>query len=434
MTSETPVPERPSADRPGPAAGGSTGRPKRPRPTFGEVLHDIASGSILRTILAIVLSLAIATLFIVFTNERVVETLGYLFARPGDFLQAVGHAIGDAYVALFRGAIYNVRADSFAAGIKPLTESLRFAGPLIAAGLGIALTFRAGLFNIGGQGQMVMGAIWSSWAASQLHLPWGIHLVVAVIFGLFGAVLWAAIAGWLKARTGAHEVIVTIMMNYIAVFLATYLMRTSILHEPGSGSNPTTRPPDATAVFPRILGDGYDLRLSFVLCIAAVVVFWWLMERSPLGFRLRMVGLNPDAARAAGVDVGRTTITAMALSGLFVGLAGINQSLGRDGNFGPGIDSGIGFDAITVALLGGSRAVGVLFAGLLFGALKAAGPTMQVADVSPEILGVMQGLIVLFIAAPPLIRAIFRFLPEPREITDIATGQKPQLERKEAQG
>jgi simple sugar transport system permease protein len=219
------------------------------------------------------------------------------------------------------------------------------------------------------------------------------------------------------------------MMNYIAVSLTTYLMRTPVLHDMESGSNPTTRPPDPNAVFPRIF-ENYDLRYSFVLCILAVVVFWWLMERSSLGFRLRMVGLNPDAARAAGVNVGRMTITAMVLSGVFVGLAGVNQSLGRDGNFGPGIDSGIGFDAITVALLGGSRAIGVLFAGLLFGALKAAGPTMQLADVPPEILGVIQGLIVLFIAAPPLVRAIFRFLPKPRELTDIATGQKPQLEQR----
>lgn len=359
------------------------------------------------------------------------DTLGYFFARPGDFFVAAGQAIGNAYAALFRGAIYNYTAPSFEAGIRPLLESLRFAGPLIAAGLGVALTFRAGLFNIGGQGQLVMGAIWSAWASFQLHLPWGLHLIVAMIFGFVGAGLWAGIAGFLKAKTGAHEVIVTIMMNYIAVSLATYLMRTPVLHDMDSGNNPSTRPPDATAVFPRILGDGFDLRLSFILCLVAVIVYWWLMERSSLGFRLRMVGLNPDAARAAGVNVGRMYITAMVLSGLFIGLAGINQSLGRDGNFGPNIDAGIGFDAITVALLGSSTAPGVLLAGILFGMFRAASPTMQLADVSPEILGVIQGLIVLFIAAPPLVRAIFRFLPKQREVTELNTGAKPQLEAKE---
>ncbi|AYF98301.1 ABC transporter permease [Protaetiibacter intestinalis] len=407
--------------------------PASRRPRWNEVLHDIAAGGITRTVLAVVLSLAIASVLIVLTNEDVQSTLGYFFSRPSDFFQTAGRALGDAYTALFRGAIYNTRADSFAAGIKPLTESLRFAGPLIAAGLGIALTFRSGLFNIGGQGQLLMGAVWSAWASFQLHLPYGIHLIVAMVFGFVGAGLWAFIAGFLKAKTGAHEVIVTIMMNYIAVYLVTYLMRTTVLHDPETGSNPTTRPPDPTAVFPRIFGDAYELRWSFVLCIIAVGVFWWLMERSPLGFRLRMVGLNPDAARAAGVNVARMTIVAMVLSGLFVGLAGINQSLGRDGNFAPQIDAGIGFDAITVALLGGSRAGGVLFAGLLFGALKAAGPTMQLADVPPEILGVIQGLIVLFIAAPPLVRAIFRFLPAPREITVVGTGRKPALEQKGAE-
>lgn len=390
------------------------GDERRQRPTWNEVVRDIAAGGVVRTVLAIVLSLAIASLLIVFTNEEVDETLGYFFSRPTDFFAAAGEALADAFGALFRGSIYNVRADTFEAGIRPFIESLRFAGPLIAAGLGIALTFRAGLFNIGGQGQLLMAAAFSSFAASQIHLPIVLHLVVAMLFGFFGAALWAGIVGFLKARTGAHEVIVTIMMNYIAVSLITYLMRTPILHDMDSGSNPTSIPPDPTAVFPPILGDGYNLRLSFLLCLVAVGVYWWLMERSPLGFRLRMVGLNPDAARASGINVERMAIVAMVLSGLFVGLAGLNQALGRDGNFAPNVDAGIGFEAITVALLGNSRALGVLFAGLLFGALKAAGPSMQLADVSPEVLGVVQGLIVLFIAAPPLVRAIFRFLPAPR--------------------
>jgi ABC-type uncharacterized transport system permease subunit len=253
-----------------------------------------------------------------------------------------------------------------------------------------------------------MAAAFSSFAASQVHLPFVIHLAVAMLFGFFGAAFWAGIVGFLKARTGAHEVIVTIMMNYIAISLVTFLMRTPVLHDMESGSNPTSIPPDPTAVFPLILGEGFNLRLSFILCILAVGVYWWLMERSPIGFRLRMVGLNPDAARTAGINVNTTAIIAMVLSGLFLGLAGLNQSLGRDGNFAPNVDAGIGFEAITVALLGNSRALGVLFAGLLFGALRAAGPTMQLADVSPE------GLIVLFIAAPPLVRAIFRFIPAPR--------------------
>ncbi len=404
---------------------------KQTRPTAAEVLYDIASGSPLRILFAVLLSLAIGSLLIIFTNERVLETLGYVFSRPSDFFAAAGRAAGDAFAALFRGSIYNYNAPTFEGAIRPLTESLRFAGPLIAAGLGIALSFRVGLFNIGGQGQMLMGAAFAGFAAAQFTLPWGLHLLVAMVFGFIGAGLWAGIVGVLKAYTGAHEVIVTIMLNYIALSLVTYLMRTPVLHDMESGNNPTAQAPLPTAQFPKLLGDGFDLHLGFLLCIAAVFVYWWLMERSTLGFRLRMVGLSPDAASTAGINVKSVMVIALVLSGLFVGLAGVNQALGREGSFGPSIDSGIGFDAITVALLGGSRAFGVLFAGLLFGAMKAAGPSMQIQDVAPEVLIVMQGLIVLFVAAPPLVRSIFRFLPPPR-VEAPAARRTPRPETKEA--
>ena len=404
------------------------------RPSFREVVRDIASGSPLRIFFAFILAFAVGSLLIIFTNEDVLDTLGYFFSRPGDFFAAASRATGEAYAAMFRGSIYNYQANSFEAAIRPLTESLRFAGPLIAAGLGVALTFRVGMFNIGAQGQLLMGAIFAAWASFQLHLPYGLHLIVAMLFGFVGAAFWAGIVGFLKARTGANEVIVTIMLNYIALSLVTYLMRTPVLHDMESGNNPTTRPPDVTAQLPKILGPDFNLHLGFILALVAVVVYWWLMERSTLGFRLRMVGLSPDAARTAGINVNRIFVVAMVLSGLFVGLAGINQALGREGSFSPSIDSGIGFDAITVALLGGSRAGGILFAGLLFGAMKAAGPAMQLQDVAPEVLSVVQALIVLFIAAPPLVRSIFRFLPAPRtEAPQLGTRRKPRLEGTEAE-
>jgi general nucleoside transport system permease protein len=249
---------------------------RRPRPEAREILRDIASGGVTRTVAAVLLSLVIASILIIFTNERVGETLGYVFSRPSDFFSAAGRAISDAYQALFRGSIYNFRAPTFEAAIKPLTESLRFAGPLIAAGLGIALTFRAGLFNIGGQGQILVAAGWSAFAATRFDLPIVLHLLVAVIFGIAGAAFWAAIAGFLKARTGAHEVIVTIMLNYIAFGLLTFAMKTPILNGTGTGNAATTLPPDADAVFPRLLGPGFEIRVSFIVCILAVVVYWWL--------------------------------------------------------------------------------------------------------------------------------------------------------------
>lgn len=385
---------------------------------FSGALREIMAGGIVRTLLAIVLAFVVGSILIIVTNDDVIEASGYFFSRPADTLGAAWSAVSNAYAALFRGSIYNYEADSFTVAIRPLTETLRFAGPLIAAGLGIALSFRVGMFNIGGTGQLLMGAAFAAFASFQFHLPFGIHLIVAMLFGLLGAGLWAGLVGFLKAKTGAHEVIVTIMLNYIAVSLVTFFMRTPVLHDMDSGNTPSTRPPDETAQLPRILGDDFLLHLGFPLALVAVGVFWWLMERSATGFRLRMVGLNPDAARTAGINVNNVYILAMVFSGLFVGLAGVNQALGRTGSFSPSIDSNIGFDAITVALLGNSNAIGVLLAGLLFGAMKAGGPAMQVADVAPEVLAVVQGLIVLFIAAPPLIRAMFR-LPKPGPATDV---------------
>ncbi len=207
------------------------------------------------------------------------------------------------------------------------------------------------------------------------------------------------------------------MMNYIAANLITFFFRDpNLLREVDGGGTPKSDAPALTAQLPKLLGDEYSLHLGFVLAMVAVVVYWWLMERSTLGFRFRMVGHNPNAARTAGINVERTYIYAMAASAAFVGIAAANQGLGVTSGLSPSADAGIGFDAITVALLGSSTAPGVLLAGLLFGAFKAGSAPMQVLGLSPEVLGVVQGSIVLFIAAPPLIRAIFR-LPAPQKTT-----------------
>ncbi len=378
-------------------------------PTRGyQIMHEIMAGGFVRTLCAVLAAFAIGLLLVIFTNDVVLGALGYFFQQPGDTFAAIGSVVGSFFWGLFRGAIFDPTQETFASGIKPLTESLRFAGPLIAAGLGIALSFRVGLFNIGGQGQILVGAAFAGWASFQMELPIGIHLIVAVGFGIVGAALWAGIVGWLRAYTGAHEVIVTIMMNYIALYFVTFFMRTSILNPGATSSNPATRPPLPTAQLPQILGPSYLLHLGFILALIAVAVYWWLMERSSIGFRFRAVGYNPLAAQTAGINPKKVFIIAMLASGAFVGVAAANQALGRTGGFGPSVDAGIGFDAITVALLGQNSAIGILFAGLLFGAMEAAGPSMQFVGVSPDILGVVQGLIVLFVAAPPLVRAIFR--------------------------
>ena len=305
--------------------------------------------------------------------------------------------------------------DGFAAGIKPLTETLTFATPLIMAGLGVALSFRVGLFNIGGRGQMLVAAAAAGYVGFAWPLPYGIHMIVAIAAGLLAGGIWGGIVGLLKARTGAHEVIVTIMLNYVAFYLISWMLRTpGLLQAPGQ-TNPKSAAMLPTAVFPDLLGPGYNLHLGFIFAIIATALVWFLINRSSLGFKFRAVGENPNAAKVAGINVPAVYIWAMGLSGALVGLAGITQVLGTvTTGFSAGIDAGIGFDAITVALLGRSRPVGVFLAGLLFGALKAGGFSMQAAQGIPiDIILVVQSLIVLFIAAPPLVRTLVPFLPKP---------------------
>jgi len=374
------------------------------------MLREIASGNAMAGVLAVVLAVAVGSLMIAVTDERVRETAAYAFARPGDFFQATWDAIWGAYTALFRGAVYNDRVDDFATRIRPLTETLKFSAPLIAAGLGVGLAFRAALFNIGGRGQMLLAGAAAGWVGFTFDLPAIVHLPLAILAGMLAGALWAGLAGVLKARTGAHEVIVTIMLNYVGYYLVFFaLSRQGLLQAPGS-ANPKSLPMKESATMPLVLGDRFSLHLGFVLALISVAVIWWLLNRSTLGYRIRAVGENPNAARAAGIDVGRTYIVVMLIAGALVGLAGTNQVLGTvTGGVTLGLDAGIGFDAITVALLGRSRPLGILGAGLLFGAFKAGGFAMQASEGIPvDIVLVVQSLIVLFIAAPPLVRAIFR--------------------------
>ena len=390
--------------------------PQEPEPSrWHNIFREITTGSAIISVLAVVLALVVGAIMIAFTNEDVQAASVYFFSRPGDTVAAIWQAVSGAYSALFQGSIYNFRRPSFADGIKPLTETLTFATPLIAAGLGVALGFRVGLFNIGGKGQMLIAAAIGGWVAFAVDLPYGIHMVVALVAGILGGALWGGLVGLLKARTGAHEVITTIMLNYVAFYLVSYLLRDGFLKTPGS-NNPKSPASKDTAVFFDLLGPNYNLHVGFILVILATIFTWWLLSRSNLGFKFRAVGENPNAARVAGISVKRMYVYAMLFSGGLVGLAGINQVLGTTtSGFGAGIDSGIGFDAITVALLGRSKPWGVFVAGILFGAFKAGGFSMQAAEGVPiDIVLVVQSLIVLFIAAPPLVRAIFRL---PREGT-----------------
>ncbi|MET0955327.1 MAG: ABC transporter permease, partial [Cryobacterium sp.] len=225
------------------------------------VFREITTGNAIISVLAVVLALLVGAVMIAFTNDTVQETAGYFFSRPGDMLNAVWDAVSGAYSALFQGSVYNFRRPSFADGIKPLTETLTYATPLIAAGLGVALGFRVGLFNIGGRGQMLIAATLGGWVAFAVELPAGIHRVAALVAGVIGGALWGGLVGLLKARTGAHEVITTIMLNYVAFYLVSFLLRDGFLKTPGS-NNPKSPATKETAVFFDLLGPNYNLHFG----------------------------------------------------------------------------------------------------------------------------------------------------------------------------
>src|SRR4051812_19425925 len=254
-------------------------KPESPEPSRSvRILKDIVGGSAMISILAVVLAMLVGGILIAATSPQVQSAAGYFFARPGDTFQAIWDSVSGAYSSLFQGSIYNFRRPGFENGIRPLTETLTFATPLIAAGLGVALAFRVGMFNIGGRGQILIAAAAAGWVSWSFELPFFVHAIVATIAALVGGAIWGGIVGLLKARTGAHEVIVTIMLNYVAFYLISYLLRTpGALQAPGS-NNPKSPPPNDTAIYPTLsdlLGAGnFRLHLGFILVIVATIWVW----------------------------------------------------------------------------------------------------------------------------------------------------------------
>ncbi|WP_082502769.1 ABC transporter permease [Nocardioides sp. Leaf307] len=351
--------------------------------------------TVVDSVLAVVLALVVGAVLIVFSTERVLGSLPYFFSYPWDFFRFAGEAVGDGYAALVNGSL---------GGADALTRTLNRAAPLICAGLGVSLAFRAGLFNIGAQGQMLVAGLAAGYVGFTWDLPTGLHALVALLAALVAGALWGGVIGLLKARTGAHEVITTIMLNNVARFVVLYFLGLEAFQRPNS-DNKLSPPVDDSATFPAI----GNLHLGIVLAVLAALVVWWLLERSTLGFEMRAVGANPDAARTAGMSVPRVYVTAMTLAGVLAGLAVTMTVLGQQNSVTDQVAGTVGFDAITVALLGRATPVGTVLAGLLFGALSAGGLSMQgAAGIAPELSQVLQALIVLFVAAPALVRGIFR--------------------------
>jgi len=361
------------------------------------------------TAASIVLALLVGALLMIVSDPEVADQYRWFFGRPMDALGASWEKVSTTYWALLVGAVGSPNA---------LAGTLGQAAPLICAGLGVGLAFRAGLFNIGAQGQAIWGAIFAAWVGFALHLPPVLHVVIAVLAGLVGGGLWGWLVGFLKAKTGANEVIVTIMMNYIASQTLAWLLLTPAFLRPGR-IDPIAPPIDGTAMFGSLYG---QFHVGFLVALAAAGAVWWLLDRSTVGFAIRAVGANPHAAATAGMSVGRTTMITMAISGLLCGLAGVQYALGPGADGVPtplslGLVGTVGFDAITVALLGRSRPFGIVLAGLLFGGLHSGGLAMQTFAGTPLTLSqVLQALIVLFVAAPDLVRTVLPFLRAPKQV------------------
>ena len=329
------------------------------------------------SLLAVVIAFAIGAVFIVLADASVV----------------------DAYYAMFRGSIVDLNAPNAVRMFKPLTDSLFYSIPLIISGLGLALGFRAGLFNIGGKGQIIVGALAAVWVGFSLNLPPVVHTLVALLVAIVAGGLYGGIAGVLKAKTGANEVIVTIMLNSIATLGLGYILTQKAWQVPGT-NQPVTPKVAESAALARLLPAPFKLHVGFLVALLALVAFWWLIERSTLGFQIRAVGANAAAARTAGISVERITAITMVLSGAFLGLAGANEALGTIGYVSRDVAGSIGFDAITVALLGRNKTWGTFGAGLLFGAFKAGGYAMQAKGVPIDMILILQSVIVLLIAVP----------------------------------
>ncbi|GLY95583.1 ABC transporter permease [Actinoplanes sp. NBRC 103695] len=366
------------------------------------------------TVLSIVLALVIGAILMIVSDEDVRATFGYLTARPSDAFTSSWNLISTAYADLFKGAILDPAAISawadgsggWQAAITPLSETLTYAAPLVFTGLSVALAFRGGLFNIGGQGQAVIGCITAAVAGFAFPLPFVLHAVVALVAGLIGGMAWGFLPGLLKARTGAHEVIITIMLNYIAGLFLTWLIIQKGVQN-ADRSDAISKPVDASAQLASI-GGPVRVNLGIVLAVLVTAGVAWLLNRSVFGFELRAVGANPAAAKTAGISVAKTYTLLMVVAGGLAGLGGATQVLGTAHALTPAVAGNIGFDGLLVALLGRNRPWGTLGAAILFGALRAGGNRMQsFSGISLELVTVVQAVIVVFIAAPALVKTIF---------------------------
>jgi simple sugar transport system permease protein len=375
-------------------------------------------------VLAVLTGLILGAIFIILTTDTVYAAFGQSI---GAGLAEAWRVVIQSYGALFSGSIgdpiriVNALISGDALEIRrafnPFLESLVTSTPYIFAGLGVALGFRAGVFNIGAEGQIFMGAIFSAFAGYAIKgLPPIIHIPLALLAGAIGGGLWGFIPGWLKAKVGGHEVINTIMMNYIAFRMSDWLL-SGPMRRPNS-FNPISPTIEPSAMLPKFFADPIRLHLGFFIALGVAALVYWFLFKTTWGFDLRTVGANPSAGRYAGMKVSNSIIAAMSLSGALCGLAGANEVMGLNHNLAMAFSSGYGFDSIALALLGNNTPLGVVLASLLFGTLRTGATRMQLVSAIPtDIISVLQAIILALIAAPAIVRTIYRL----RTVTKAGT-------------
>jgi len=408
----------------------STDKPQETKKSgFSIFWEEFSSSSITVIFLAIVTGIILGGVLVAATTSEVYAAFN---VSLWEGLKTAFSTAVNTYGALLTGAVGSpekIRL-AYAGGdpleirraINPFFESLVQSTPYILAGLAVALGFRVGLFNIGVEGQIYMGAITGTLAGYAIHgLPAIIHIPLAVLCGALGGAIWGFVPGFLKAKTGAHEVITTIMMNYIAFRFSDWLLK-------GPMADPTEYTPKTpwilkSAEFPKLFDTPIRFHIGFFIALFMALLVYLFLFKTTWGFQLRMVGSNQNAARYAGIKITVSTVLAMVLSGALAGMAGANEVLGVNHRLIPAFSSGYGFDSIALALLGKSHPFGVVLSALLFGFLRNGARSMQLSVGVPiDIVSILQALILAFIAAPAIIRSIYR-LKEPKHTEDVVSLQ-----------
>jgi len=390
-------------------------------------LEEVSKSPLTVTILAIISGLLLGGLLVAITTEDVYKAFNISIWEG---LKTGFQAAGTTYQALFYGSVGNPskiiaalqsgEAEAIRRAFNPFFESLVVSTPYIFAGLAVALGFRVGLFNIGAEGQLFIGAATSVTAAIYLEgLPAIVHIPISLLAGFLGGGLWGFIPGWLKATTGGHEVINTIMMNYIAFRLSEYLLRGPLKNP--DGFTPVSAPIQESAKLFRLFESPIRFHIGFFIALVFAYLVYVFLFKTTWGYTLRTVGSNPRAAKYAGMSIVQSTVVAMFLSGGLAGLAGANEVLGVNYTLALAFASGYGFDSIALALLGKSHPLGVVLASILFGFLRNGAIQMQVlAGIPVDIISILQAFILAFIAAPAIIRTVYR-LKEPEIDIDAVT-------------